>query len=343
MSYAALPTLRTPRLTLRPLEHSDADAILDGVGNYDVSRWLGGLPYPYARDDALEFIERVHRQSLMIWAITEGGALLGVVGLDEELGYWLARPGWGKGYGFEAAHAAVAHWFANPENGDLVSGHYDENKRSRRVLSSLGFKITGHSPRFARVLAQAVPGTDVVLTRDRWQARQDFTLYTPRLTIRPIEDRDAGAFARLTVSDITRMLSRLKTGMTEAEAQANLPRHKWKGLLHFTLAIEYRGQLVGTIGVGAGPASVSYFLDPALWRQGVMTEALSATLPELFERFPIAQIFADHFEDNPASGAILRKLGFAQTGQRMATSMARVEPAPLITYALNRDDLKVPV
>lgn len=38
MSYAALPVLRTPRLTLRPLTHLDADAIVDGVGNYDVSK-----------------------------------------------------------------------------------------------------------------------------------------------------------------------------------------------------------------------------------------------------------------------------------------------------------------
>lgn len=341
MSKAALPTLRTPRLTLRPLEHSDADVIVDGVGNYDVSRWLGTVPYPYGYKDAVEFIDRAKGNSLAVWAVENSEGFIGLVGLDDELGYWFARPAWRKGYGFEAAQAAVAHWFSDPKNGDLNSSHYDDNNRSRRVLMSLGFQVTGHSPRFAKSLAQDVPGTDVILTRKRWEARQSFTLYTPRLTIRPIEDRDAGPFARLTVPDVTRMLSRLKTGMSEAEVLADLPRRRWTGLLRFTLAIEHQGQFVGTIGVGAGPTSVGYFLDPKLWGQGLMTEALSATLPELFDRFPISEIQADHFEDNPASGAVLRKLGFSKTGRRMATSMARVEPSALITYALKRDNLRV--
>jgi len=341
MSHAALPTLRTPRLTLRPLEHSDADAIVEGINNFDVSRWLGNVPYPYQNRDAVEFMDRVIDNTLPIWAVENSEGFIGLVGLDDELGYWFARRVWRKGYGFEAARAAVAHWFQDPSNGSLTSGHYDENDRSRRVLTSLGFQVEGHSPRYAKSLAQEVPGTDVILTRKRWELRQDFRLYTPRLTIRPIEDQDAGPFARLTVPEITRMLSRLKTGMTEAEVLADLPRRRWRGLLRFTLVIEHQGQFVGTIGVGAGPTSVGYFLDPALWGRGLMTEALSAVLPELFDRFPISEIHADHFEDNPASGAVLRKLGFSKTGQSMATSMARVEPAALITYALKRDNLRV--
>ena len=341
MSHAALPTLRTPRLTLRPLEQSDADAIVDGINNFDVSRWLGRVPYPYDKSDAVEFLGRAFGNRLSIWAVENSDSFIGLVGLDDELGYWFARRVWRKGFGFETARAAVAHWFDDPKNDRLTSGFYDDNDRSRRVLMSLGFQVEGHSPRYAKALAHDVPGTDVILTRKRWEARQDFTLYTPRLTIRPIEDRDAGPFARLTVPDITRMLTNLKTGMSEAEVLADLPRRKWQGLLRFTLAIEHQGQFVGTIGVGAGPTSVGYFLDPALWGQGLMTEALTAVLPEVFDRFPISAIYADHFEDNPASGAVLRKLGFSQTGQSMAKSVARVEPGVLITYALKRDNLRV--
>ncbi len=58
MSRQAPPVLRTPRLTLRPLEMTDADAIVEGVGNYDVSRWLSVVPYPYTVEDALWFLEK---------------------------------------------------------------------------------------------------------------------------------------------------------------------------------------------------------------------------------------------------------------------------------------------
>ena len=338
MSYAALPTLGTPRLTLRPLEITDADAVVDGIGNYDVSRWLGRVPYPYSHSDFHEFFERVVRDDLMIWAIENFEGLVGVVGLDEELGYWLARKSWRKGYGFEAARAAVAHWFADPANGDLVSGHYDENHRSEQVLRALGFETVAQSPRYAKSLAQEVPGTDVVLTRARWEARLDFRVTTERLTLRPIETRDAAAFAALTVPAVTTMLSRLKTGMSEAEVLADLPRRTWRGYLGFTLVIEHEGQFAGTVGFGGG--SIGYFLDPALWGQGLMTEALSAALPEFFDRFPVSKIGADHFEDNPASGAVLKKLGFVETGDEIGTSVARVEPCRLITYALLRDNLR---
>ena len=339
MSVAALPTLRTPRLTLRPLREKDADAVLDGVSNFDVIRWLGRIPYPYGREDAVAFISRTMRGELRAWAVEDDGGFVGVAGLDEELGYWLARPAWGKGYGFEAAHAVVEHWFSDPANGEIESGHYNENDRSRRVLLALGFKPVRERPRFARALSQDVMGTDLVLTRAAWETRLDFRIETERLIIRPLEDRDAGDFARLTLPEVTAMVSNLKTGMTEAEALADFPRRRWRGYLRFTLAIEHEQRMIGTIGVGAG--EIGYFLAPSHWGRGLMTEALSVVLPAVFDRFPVSRIRAGHFEDNPVSGHILRKFGFEETGREMATSLARLEPAPLITYALTRDKLRV--
>lgn len=342
MTYAALPVLRTPRLTLRPLKVSDADAIVQGVGNYDVSRWLGRVPYPYEMSDACAFIDRVQQENLMIWAIDTDQELIGVVGLDEELGYWLARPFWRRGYGFEAASAAVAHWFSDPSAGDLVSGHYDENIRSMSVLKALGFQEVGRSQRFARSLAQEVPGTDVVLTRKRWDARRDFTLYTPRLTLRTLTENDAQAMAELLVPTVARHLMLFVAFTSASVARDIIRRSTWRGYPGFRLAICQGDTLIGSVGIGGNPVSLSYFLGTAYWGQGLMTEALSAFLPEVFERLPLNRLVADHFDDNPASGAVLSKLGFDVTGEDVGTSKARVEPHRVITYALHRDNLKVP-
>ncbi len=327
-------------MTLRPLKIDDADAMTDGIGNYDVSRWLGRVPYPYGREDALAFIGKITEGAHRVWGVEDDEGLVGVAGVQEELGYWLARPAWGQGYGFEAARAVVEHWFSQPGAGSLLSGHYNENRRSRAILQSLGFKKTGESLRYAKSLAQEVMGTDVVLTRQDWEAREAFVLNTKRLTIRPLEERDAADFARLTIPEVTAMVSNLRTGMTEAEALADFPRRRWRGYLRFTLAIECEGQMIGTIGVGV--ASIGYFLAPSHWGRGLMTEALAVVLPAVFQKFPLNRIEAGHFEDNPASGSILQRFGFEETGRELARSVARLEPAPLITYALTRDKLRVP-
>ncbi|MEP5194134.1 MAG: GNAT family N-acetyltransferase, partial [Roseobacter sp.] len=142
MTQAALPTLRTPRLELRPLQENDADAIARGVGNYDVSKWLAVVPYPYDADDARSFLAHVAAQDKPFWAICNAHGLQGIISLDDELAYWVGRDVWGKGYGFEAAVAVVAHWFSDAENTVLNSGYFDGNMRSGALLRALGFKPT---------------------------------------------------------------------------------------------------------------------------------------------------------------------------------------------------------
>ena len=143
MTAAALPILRTPRLTLRPLEITDADALVDGVGNYDVAKWLSSLPYPYTRSDAEYFIKKTTEDRDRVWAITAKGRLIGVIGLDPHLGYWLARPAWRTGYGFEAAQAVVAHWFADPAAENLLSAVFPGNVGKSPDVAETGCRADG--------------------------------------------------------------------------------------------------------------------------------------------------------------------------------------------------------
>lgn len=341
MSYSALPILRTPRLSLQPLRDQDADALVEGIGNFDVSKWLAVVPYPYRRADAVSFISRVREENRLVWGIWDNAGLQGVVGIEQEFGFWLARPVWRRGYGFEAAQAVVGHWFADQANDVLSSGHFTGNARSGEVLRAIGFVETGKGERFARSLNQSVPSSDVVLTRRRWAARQDFTLSTVRLTIRPMERRDAPSLAAMAVPEVARNMSTIPLGMTDDAARAYVDASRFRGLPGFRLAIERDGRMIGGLGFGGTPLGIAYFLAPELWGQGLASEALAAFLPELFERFPVNRIGAEHFEDNPASGAVLRKFGFAETGRGMGHSKARLEPAPVITYAVTREMLRV--
>ena len=342
MSYAALPTLRTPRLTLRPLTETDADAIVEGVGNFDVSKWLSVVPYPYARSDALDYIAKVQAAGEPVWGVHDTDGLVGTVSTTHELGYWMARRAWRKGYGFEAAHAAVAHYFETPGNGDLNSGHFFGNDRSRAVLLALGFEEVAQHTRFAKSFNQEVTSHEMRLTKANWEARKKIDIRTGRLHLRPMTGRDAPFLMDLARPEVTRMLFSLKTGLNADEAKAFIQARRWRGVPGFALTIEQDSRPIGYIATGnLSGVELYYALHPDHWGQGVMTEAVRAFLVDLFWRFPNNRVVADRFEDNPASGRILEKCGFVETGREMGHSAGRLEPAPVITYALTRDNLKV--
>lgn len=341
MTYAALPTLRTPRLTLRRLQTDDADAIVDGVGNYDVSKWLGVVPYPYDRADAETFIARQIKAGGPVWAICDPSGMVGLVGLVNELGYWLARPVWRRGYGFEAAHAVVSWWFSDADRAALSSGYFDGNFRSRDLLKALGFVGTHPAKRFSRSLNQEVTCHEMTLTRAEWDARQKVDIRTERLRLRPMVEDDAPFLMRLARPEVTRMLFRLKSDLSLEEAQDFARERAWRGMPGYALTIEVGGQAAGYIATGSlQSVELYYALHPGHWGKGIITEAATAFLADVFSRFPVAHIRADRFEDNPASGRVLEKLGFVETGREMGASAGRLEPAPVITYALSRDNLR---
>lgn len=55
--------------------------------------------------------------------------------------------------------------------------------------------------------------------------------------------------------------------------------------------------------------SFAYMLGQEFWGRGYGTEALSAVLEFAFSRMEMGLVMADHFAENPASGAVMRKAG----------------------------------
>lgn len=149
------PPLATERLILRPLMQEDAEAMHRLVNDWEVTRNLSVVPFPYPRDLADEYIEST-RQSLAqgsnyALAITgregEHEILVGVVGLRVDaprkvgrLGYWVGRRFWGHGVATEAA-GRLARWaFANLDIDLLEASVITDNPASAAVLRRLGFR-----------------------------------------------------------------------------------------------------------------------------------------------------------------------------------------------------------
>jgi RimJ/RimL family protein N-acetyltransferase len=96
-------------------------------------------------------------------------------------------------------------------------------------------------------------------------------------------------------------------------------------------------QLIGCIGLKRGDDGIElgYWFGRDHWGRGYATEAASAVL-RLARTLGHRMVRACHFVDNPASGRVLRKLGFADTGvKRRSFCHGRGEFVPAALLAID--------
>ena len=143
---------RTPRLLLRPGWADDAPALAEAIADLAIVRNLATAPWPYTLRDAEAFLASPRDPvlpSLLIFERTDAAPrLVGACGLGRrpsglvELGYWIARPFWNRGYATEAGTALVdiARTLRLEQ---LEASHFLDNPASARVLEKLGFEPVG--------------------------------------------------------------------------------------------------------------------------------------------------------------------------------------------------------
>ncbi|HVY51919.1 MAG TPA: GNAT family N-acetyltransferase [Devosia sp.] len=166
--------IRTPRLLLRPQREADIPAIMAGLNDWQVARWLTAVPYPYSRADAEEWIGRqtppVPGQAHFAIDL-QGAGLIGVATLDSELGYWLASSEHGRGYMTEACTALLEWHFASLPDSVVPSGYHAGNAASAAVQRKLGFVESGaRDMRFVRSQGREVEHVNTSLTREQFEA-----------------------------------------------------------------------------------------------------------------------------------------------------------------------------
>lgn len=330
--------IQTERLTLRTLRRTDISALAKLLNDYEVSRWLTVVPYPYSEADGHEFLDFLAKaDQLEALAIIAPEGIIGVVGIGSSLGYWLGRAHHGKGYMREAAGALVDYYFSRRDVDQLNSGYFTNNGASAAVLGKLGFTPNGAEQVNARAQGIDVTLKKVILTRAEW-ARRAAIVTTKRLFLRPLCTADIPRLADIGGRpEIARMLATLHAPWQSEQVGAWIEKSRWQGRPGFRLGLCLAdGELIGSVGLGGTPASCGYFLHPEYWGQGYATEAMSGLLGMVFDRFDIAEIETDHFDDNPASARVLEKLGFVHVGPTMGASVAREAPAPGQLWRLSR-------
>jgi RimJ/RimL family protein N-acetyltransferase len=150
----SLPTLSTPRLTLRPLELADAPAIQALFPQWEIVRYLANrVPWPYPADGALSFMRDVslpamqqgHEWHWSIRLLSEPQRLIGAISLSDEpdnnRGFWL-DPRWQRqGLMQEACAAVTAYWFEVLQRPLLRAPKAVPNIASSRISARGGMRL----------------------------------------------------------------------------------------------------------------------------------------------------------------------------------------------------------
>lgn len=144
--------LETDRLILRRWEERDAESLFEYAQDPDVGPIAGWPPHKNV-EESLDVIKNVFTGA-ECYAICEKSSnkAIGAIELklsgctdmterdDEcELGYWLGKPFWGRGYVPEAAREILRHGFEDIGMTTIWCGYYDGNVKSKRVQEKVGF------------------------------------------------------------------------------------------------------------------------------------------------------------------------------------------------------------
>lgn len=158
---------RTARLLLRPGFPEDAPALAQAMSDKAIACNLAVVPWPYTLRDAEAFLASPKDPvlpSFLIFERTDGAPrLVGSCGLARrpsgavEMGYWIARPFWRRGFASEACGALI-DIARTLSLSSLEGSHFIDNPASSRVLEKLGFEPIGIiAPRMSCARGEEVP------------------------------------------------------------------------------------------------------------------------------------------------------------------------------------------
>lgn len=153
---AAIKPIPGIKINLRPITKDDAASIYKYARNRSISRYTF-LPHPYTRKDADEWVITSTERNAsgidfnMGIELPASGEIIGMISLNNidvinrnaELGYWLGKPFWGKGYVSEAIELLVNHSFRRFKLNRIYARVMRPNTVSAHLLEKCGFTYEG--------------------------------------------------------------------------------------------------------------------------------------------------------------------------------------------------------
>lgn len=175
----------TERMLLRPWTDEDAQSLYEYAKDPDIGP-AAGWPSHQSVEESLQCIRTI-LSFPETYAVCkkENGIAIGSISLklkgqtdmtdrdDEcELGYWIGKPFWGRGYMPEAATELLRHAFEDLGMRAVWCGYYDGNIKSKRVQEKLGFEYQYTHPAVpVPLLGETRVGITNRMTKEQWILR----------------------------------------------------------------------------------------------------------------------------------------------------------------------------
>ena len=138
---------------------SDLKDIVEGIGDFDVSKMLAKVPYPYNKKDAESFIKRRIKKwkekdlddYLFMIELKSEKKVIGAIGIHKvdkfsgtgETGSWINKKYWRNGYMTEAKIVVNDFAFNKLKLRRLDSPVFRDNKASNATQLKMGYKLEG--------------------------------------------------------------------------------------------------------------------------------------------------------------------------------------------------------
>ena len=155
--FTNMPTLKTERLSLRPMHVIDAEDMFDYAKRAEVSKYLMWSPHvsiSYTKDYLRYISSRYALGDFYDWAIIdrESRRMIGTCGFTKidtanngaEIGYVLNPDFWGRGFAVEAAQKVLEFGFSELELQRIEARFMQGNDASLRVMQKLGMTFEGY-------------------------------------------------------------------------------------------------------------------------------------------------------------------------------------------------------
>ena len=147
---------------------------------------------------------------------------------------------------------------------------------------------------------------------------------TARILLRPWRESDSGALFKYASDPDVGPRAGWPPHKSEADSLGVIRRfflndHTW------AIELKETGEPVGCIGyfpkgesnieIGEQDAELGYWIAKPYWNRGICTEALRLLIAYCREEKGFRTLWSDFFVDNPASGRVMEKCGFRDTGR----------------------------
>jgi RimJ/RimL family protein N-acetyltransferase len=176
---------------------------------------------------------------------------------------------------------------------------------------------------------------------------ETLSLAGEKLTLRPFTLEDAPRVQELVSNwNVASMVARIPHPYPDGAAEEWISGHNERRVSgdHWPFAIETKkAGLVGTIGLSkteSDSMEIGYWIGEPYWGKGIASESARVLVEFAFDILGVERLTAGHYKGNPASGKVLTKVGFRETGETKRFCLARGEELDCILLELRAPEHK---